>query len=138
MSDPRRREQFTEGLLAQEDDLGKSQYEEYRMELEKMINRAERNEIQVRTATIVAWACVFLCPWVMMCVDQGGWAPDFVMFILGSVYFLSIVCSVAFTLLYLLKYRPALTRTRDERQVAILSELEKQMAELSRRLRPEE
>jgi len=136
MSDPRRKPRLAESLLAQEEDLSKSQYEEYRMKLEQRIAEAGRNERRVRTATMVAWVCVLLCPFVMMSVDAGGWAPDFVMFLLGFVYFVGFVCALVFTFLYLLKYRPTLTRSRDERQVAILTELEKKIAELSSRLPP--
>jgi len=146
-------------LLSQDKGISESQLEEVRMKIEQILNKANQQEKWVRRAILVAVCVLFLSyaaaillkghgprlvDWVTVawgvCVSAMArllgpvLAGDWVTVAWGLCVLGSLICTTVFSLLYFIKYRPAVSRTRNELHTTILSDLQRQVAELAKRL----
>jgi hypothetical protein len=79
---------------------------------------------------VLLLSCAALIPLEILGPKLGNWV--FVAyFIFGGGSF---VCTIVFSLLHFVKYRPAVSRSRNELQTTILSDLQRQVALLAKGL----
>jgi hypothetical protein len=122
-------------LLSQDKGISESQFEEVRMKIEQILNKANQQEKWVRRAILVAVCVLFLSyAAAILLKGHGPRLVDWVTVAWGLCVLGSLICTTVFSLLYFIKYRPAVSRTRNELHTTILSDLQRQVAELAKRL----
>lgn len=130
MSDTNRKEAL-EKLLAQDAPIPTEKYQEYRMQLEMTLMNTARMERNARWTMVGLWIASFTI--VPILVYLAKFWPDGIPFLTFVPTALFVAATVE-TVFYCVRYRPALTRARDERQTEMLRELDRKVSELSRRL----
>lgn len=151
-------QQFVDRLLEQETRVSKSQLGEYRHNLQQKLAKAGRRERRMRTVTLGMAAVVLLGFWffiIEQLISPVGASkspfphlqyifdllPDMVGAIIGIVlfacYLTCAICVVPFLLLYSLQYKRKVQQVQQERILAILGELQRQIAELRERVLPD-
>ncbi len=135
MTEPAPREDLVANLLAQDPNLSDSQMEEYRMQLEQKIDKAERQAWQMRVAIYVALGTWMIAMAVAPFLKAMG---NEMSTTLNVVWLIAIaaapLCGVWFLIVYLVKYRPAVGQTRTDFQTTVILQLQRQVAELTERL----
>ena len=155
MTDPRPYQQFAGRLLEQETRVSDVQFDEYRRKLQLTLAKADRRERRMRSVTL-GMAVVILLGYGFFIIERlispasksafphfqhvFGLLPDMVGTIIGIVlfacYLTCAICVIPFLLLYFLKYRRKVQQTQQELVLAILGELQRQIAELRERTPP--
>lgn len=138
MTEPAPREELVNNLLAQDSGLSQTRMEEQRMQLEQNIDKAERQARHMRIGiylSIGTYLTAFaLLPFLEAMGDRMG--P-----VLNMVWVIALtaapLCAIWFIAVYLIKYRPAVGKTRTEFQNTIILQLQQQVAELTERLSKE-
>jgi hypothetical protein len=137
MPEPHKRDAFLASLLAQDRAISSPQLKEFRSKLQELLDHAERTERRYRKlrgvsaliTCIISFSIVPLMygkllesPWVM-----GAWF---------TALLVSTAVALGLTWAYNGKFLPRVERTRNDLQVAIVNDLQQQVADLSRRLMP--
>jgi hypothetical protein len=145
-------QQFAERLLAQESRVSDAQLHEHRAKLDAGLDKAIRHERRMRMAAIGMAAVVLLGFWYLLLASAGpagvdplkhlfNLLPDPLGTIIGialwACYLTCAICVIPFLLLYFLQYRRAVEHIRQEQILAILSGLEREIADLRKRLPPD-
>jgi hypothetical protein len=137
-------------LLEQETRVSESQLHEYRRNLDRELARASCRERRMRTVTLGMAVVVLLGIPIFIVVRStcaSGWpvqhlldrfptAGAIVFSVLVACYLACVVCVIPFLLLYFLQYRRRLQQSQQEQTLAILAELQRQIAELRERMPP--
>ena len=105
------------------------------MKIEQTLKKAEQQEKRMRRAIVVAVCVLFLSYAAIIPLEiLGPKLGDWVFAALAVCGFGSFVSTIFFSLLYFVKYRPAVSRSRNELQTTILSDLQRQVALLAKGL----
>lgn len=117
-----------EQLLEHEPTLTSEEYLKYRRRVEDAIRKAQRQERTVRLVTKIAWAVTGVIL-VLGCFADAyrDTFPDLWRLRLIVATMMCTACAVAFSVFYLINYRP---RLRMAEQQAMLLGLERQLHEL--------
>lgn len=126
------RETVLDRLLDQDEPVSPEKYQEYRMQLELALTNAVKWERYARWTTFGLWIAVLGNLFLVAFVTTVLRVPLYEWF--GMIQTVLIVAAFVETIFYLTRYRPALSRARDNRQTELLRDLALQVAELSRRL----
>jgi len=150
MANSKQGRRFAESLLAQDQSMSESQFKEYRMHLEEKLVSAVRLEKRMRLVTIVAWIAAIVLPLAVAVIDRIARgmtplppirlglppevhaAPGTFANALGVIYMVTISVAWLVGLVYLIRSRPSLRRARDEYQAVLLTDLQRQIAEMKR------
>lgn len=157
MMDHSTHQQFVDRLLEQETRVSDSQLGEYRRNLHQKIAKADRRERRMRAVTLGMAVTVLLgygffiverlispgsnslLPHLQHVLDL---LPEMVgailLAVLWACYLTCAVCVAPFLLLYFLQYRRKVQQTHQEQILAILGELQRQIAEIRERMPPGE
>jgi hypothetical protein len=149
MKDPERHQEFAERLLAQETRVTDAQLLEHRSKLELGLAKAVRQERRMRVVAFGMAAVVLLGFWCLLLASAGptgvdplkrlfNLLPDPLGTIIGialwACYLTCAICVIPFLLLYFLQYRRAVEHIRQEQILAILSGLEREIADLRKQM----
>ena len=155
MIDHNTHQQFVDRLLEQETRVNDSQLGEYRRKLQLELAKADRRERRMRAVTL-GMAVIVLFGYGVFIIERLTFPasnsalphlqhvldllPDIVGAIIFAVlfacYLTCAICVVPFLLLYFLQYRRKVQQTQQEQILAILGELQRQIAELRERTPP--
>jgi hypothetical protein len=130
---------LAEDLMSHDSGMPDSQFEEFHMSLQKSVESLERRAHVVRRACFVAVGILIACylaviPMELFQLIRIAWVGAIWM----ACSWLALIATVGLLTAYWSKFRPALQHGRTEVQTAILLELQRQIAELSRRLDKQE
>ena len=126
-----------ESLLSQDEVVSSFQFEEFRVNLENSISALEQKERWFSNASkycIIAW--VLFIP-IFFVVGQTAEKLDYGIYLLWAVAAIGnllLLASLIFGVIHWSKYRPKLSKAKDELQVSVLADIQRQITELSRRL----
>jgi len=139
MTDPDSRRRFAAQLVQQDQALSDSKYKEYRMNLERVLSRAERRE-RIAGYVVVASLVVGL---VLMFVGGSRVLGDFdpwsnqataLSVALGVVYVAATVLFWISLASYFSRFRPGVRTARDQLRDAALLDVQRQLRELREQL----
>lgn len=133
---------FVEMLLEQDPLPDDSRYAVHREQLNQRLRKSVRDEKIVRIATI----CVWILPWILLLIavklspqgQQASFAADVV---IPTVIIVAAACgllAVPMLVLYVVRYRHAVDRARDDARDARLMQLQDTVARLAARLQVDE
>lgn len=142
MADNKHTGDFVEMLLEQDSLPDESRYAAHRQQLNQRLRRAVRDEKIVRIATIIVW----ILPLAIYLLATTLWARTPPAGLAGGVVFSIVVClaaacgflAVPMLALYVLRYRHAVDRVREDARDAKLIELQDTVASLAARLQADE
>jgi len=128
-------------LLEQEPLPNESRYAQHRQQINERLQKASRDERIVRAVTIAV--CIAGCCWLVV-PAAVQWIPrekavqtsvlgDVVVPAVGFVLFACSVLAIPLLILYVLRYRRAVDRAREDARDTVLLELQKKVAKLSER-----
>lgn len=126
-------QQFVDRLLEQETRVSDSQFGEYRRNLRQKIAKAGRRERRMRVVTLGMAVIVLLGYGFYIMCGKIEFESGKVFF---ACYMTCAICLVPFLLLYFLQYRRKVQQTQQEQILAILGELQRQIAEVRERMPP--
>lgn len=133
---------FVENLLSRDEEVAATNFEEFRMNLEQKISR-----IQHRSRMIRRWSFVGVGVFCAICaiiffiqvqdlilerLDLVGY--EWIYFALGTSGIMAFLATGMLAALNQYKYLPAIKRARFDLQTAMIEDLQRQVAELTRRL----
>jgi hypothetical protein len=123
---------FAEELVSQDNGVSQFDFEEFGMNLDKSLESLERRARSVRRASLIAsgLAIATLVLAMLSMATNVRW----VVCVLGVCFYLALIVAGVLLTLYWHKYRPAVDRTRSDLQISMISDLQRQIAALSRRL----
>jgi hypothetical protein len=152
MADHSQDRPFATRLLEQETRISDARYAEYRRKIDGELARAAGRERRMRAVILgmlmvvllgllVFYAAAALSSWGIPVQHILKRLPDTAVFviaiIIGTAYLTCVVCLIPFYLLYFLRYRRHFHQTQQDQILAILLELERQVAELREREKPD-
>ena len=137
MTEPEKKTRLGAQLLRQDESMNNSTYEEYRMQLEESLTRAERREKQAGVVAVVSFVIALVLMFVGGTQVAGAFDPwdedaNALSITLGVVY---AVASVLFWLAlaaYFSRFRPRVRQARDDLRDAHIVKLQHEVAELRR------
>ena len=141
MTDERPNREFMEMLLEQDPLPEESKYSQHRQQINERMRKAVRDEKIVRVVTIALWAGAFAFPLFGFAVQQ--WIPrdmanqaGFIGDVLNPATVVAmLICgplAIPMLIVYVLRYRRAVDRARDDARDAVLLDLQAKIAELSK------
>ena len=135
MPDQQSHGELVNELLSQDKGISESQFEEVRMKIEQTLNKAEQKIRRMRQAIYIAF-CVLLVSYTAILPIQiyGAFSSKLVFAIWSNILWGSLFCIFVFSLLIFVKYRPIISQAQNEIQTMILSDLQRQIAELAKGL----
>ena len=145
MAENRPDREFVDMLLEQEPLPEASRYSQHRRQIDERLRKALRDERIVRVATLVVWAVACGLPLLMMGLQH--WVPreravetgpisNVLMPLVVITLFVCSALAIPLLLVYVLRYRRAVDRARDDARDVVLLELQQKVAELSKGTRP--
>lgn len=130
-------EKRVEDLLSQDEVVNSFQFEEFRMNLEKSISDLERKEQFYRKASkYTAFGWILLLVPVMLAVQMAN-TTEYGMYVVWAIMVpanLLLFAAMYFSSVHWTKYRPALRKAKDDLQLSVMADIQRQVAELSRRM----
>ena len=140
MADERPNREFVEMLLEQDPLPDESRYTQHRQEINERLQKALRDEKTVRVVTIgvcLAACCCWLLPTVVQWIPrekavQASFLGDVVAPMLGMALLACSVLAIPLLILYVLRYRRAVDRAREDARDAVLLELQEKVSRLSK------
>lgn len=129
---------LVDGLIAQDTQISETQLKEFRMKLNQSLERLEQTAEASRTALIRSVGAVFVCyifGFVFNLTREYSALPYH---IIGPAWSIctnvALVTMTVIAVRYWSRHRPALERGRTDLQIAMFSELQRQVAELTQRV----
>jgi threonine aldolase len=117
-----------ERLLEQELPATGAQYARYRRELSEKLRKIKREEKMMRLVSKIAWGVFGLMMIIGAVVDfNRDRVPEFTRLSLMAATMVTLACAVALLAIYLINYRPRVSRGEQE---VMLLELQRQLSEL--------
>ncbi len=139
MTDPGSAARFAFQLMQQDESLHQPQYKEYRMELEKSLERAVAREKLASRVAVVAFLVGLSLMFVggsRVCGSFDPWSADATALsvAMGVIYVLASVVWVVALASYLSRFRPGVRRARERLLEQSISELRQEVQELRRQV----
>lgn len=137
MTENDRSEKLQDDLISQDTAISDSRFEEFRMNVDQSLQRIEKRAESSRRATIRSVAAIIVC-YVALYLSfmTRGLVPymDGVIAVLSIATWIALITAAVFITRYWAVHRPALERGRIDLQIAMFTELQRQMGQLVQRL----
>lgn len=137
MANNDRAEEQRNNLINQDAGISQTQFEEFRMNLDQSLNAVEQRVQASRLATIRSVMAVVVCylfGLVLQMTQQYTPFKEIVLPLWALATNAALITAGVLVTRYWYKHRPALERERTDLQIAMFSELQRQLNQLNERL----